>query len=130
MSQTIWTQSNVHHGDKEGTKIGIPTLNLDTSTLPDNVTHGIYAALVRIDGKTYHGAGYIGPRLVFNESNIVFEIHLINSTVDAYHKTIEYRLLNFIRPEMNFDTPQDMKIQIEKDIAEIEKILLKEENTQ
>lgn len=112
-------QSKVLSGDQQGRTIGIKTVNLDVSILPENFKTGIYAAKVFYQEKEYLGALYFGPRLVKHETHNQLEIHILDFDKEIYEEIITFSIDTFIRDIMDFDSMEEMKIQIEKDIREI-----------
>ncbi|KXK27285.1 MAG: RNA-binding riboflavin kinase RibR [candidate division WS6 bacterium OLB20] len=115
-----WVQATVLHGDRQGRTIGYPTVNLDPSLLPVDLTRGVYACTVRYDGMTYLGALYFGPKLVNNKEADVLEIHLLEFNKTIYGEEIQFKLADFIRGVMDFDSYPDLRKQLMADIAEIE----------
>ena len=92
-----WYQARVLHGEKTGRTIGFPTVNLDPSVIPQDTEKGIYASLVKINGKDYHGVLYFGPRLVKNETHDVLEIHVLEFAEEIYGDEISFTLEKFVR---------------------------------
>lgn len=119
----IWHQSAVYHGQKQGRLLGYPTLNLDPLVLPKTQKEGVYAALVKHDGKTYKAALFFGPRMVLDEKNIVLEIFLLDFSKELYDKKIEFQILDFIREVMDFSSFEELKKQIKKDVEKIQSVL-------
>lgn len=58
-----WRQSRVYHGKKQGRLLGFPTLNLDPLVLPKDQKEGVYAAIVKLKGKTYKAALFLARGL-------------------------------------------------------------------
>lgn len=113
----------VVHGYEEGRKIGFPTANIlppDGKLMPPN---GVYESEVLIDGdtKVRRGMTNIGTRPTYNGSNVTVETNILGFIGNVYGKVITVRLLRRIRPEMQFQSPAELKEQIEKDISEIKK---------
>lgn len=107
----------VLHGQKLGTKIDMPTANIlpdrDVSGLPK----GVYYSLVTIDGKAYKGITNLGTKpTVKADSEINVETFLYDYEGDLYGKTIAVELLEFRRPEMKFDSFEDLSKEMHKDL--------------
>ena len=49
------------------------------------------------------------------------ETYIIDADVNLYGKTVEVRLIDFLREEKKFKSPEALKKQIEKDIAAAKK---------
>ncbi|WP_029231488.1 bifunctional riboflavin kinase/FAD synthetase [Butyrivibrio sp. VCB2006] len=108
----------VEHGKHLGHTIGIPTVNILPPVGKLLPPFGVYSSLVIIDGQTYKGMTNIGRKpTVSNDNQVGVETYIYDFDEDVYGKTIEVRLLEFRRPEMKFDNVEQLKAQMEKDIA-------------
>lgn len=116
----VWT------GNQTGRKIQIPTINLDPAILPREYNQGVYAAVVKYENKLYKAALYLGPRLVLGETHIILEINLFDFDKEIYDEIVAFQIKNFIRDIQNFASLQEMKKQIEKDVATIQEYFEKE----
>ncbi len=107
----------VIHGDKYGSKIGFPTINIDRrnfKSLQQEIKFGIYKGEVILDNKTYKAGIIIGP---FDNKNLPkLEAHLLNYKGNAYSKRVIFKLNKFLRKYKIFKTEKDLIIQIQKDI--------------
>lgn len=121
----MWYESKVLRGNKQGRTIGYPTINLDPSVLPPEIKEGVYAALVKHDGKIYKGALFFGPRVILKETKKVLEIHLIDFSKEIYDNIILFQILDCIREVQNFSSLNELKEQIKKDVVAVEVILNK-----
>ncbi len=113
----------VVHGDKRGTKLGVPTANIIPSQkklLPPN---GVYVARAVVDNHYYNAVVNIGRRPTVDGNSLVVETHLIGQNLDLYDKTLRIYLLDFIRPEQEFASLEDLKQQILEDIHKAERYL-------
>ncbi len=107
----------VEHGRHLGHTIGVPTVNVlppDNKLLPP---FGVYSSTVVIDGKEYPGMTNVGRKPTISEKEKVgVETYIYDFDEDIYDKLIEIRLKKFIRPEMKFDSIEDLKKQIQNDL--------------
>lgn len=107
----------VEHGKKLGRTIGMPTANLipeEDKLLPPS---GVYYSRVFIDGQTYRGISNVGCKPTVNDEHVVgVETYLYDFTGNLYGKDITVQLLAFRRPEMKFDSVEQLKEQMEADI--------------
>lgn len=120
-------QGPVTHGDNRGAAIlDIPTANLDI-TKQLYPPHGIYGGFAKIDDQRYLAAIYIGAPKTFNADNVRVEAHLIDAPkgLDLYGKTIKIDFIGWLRAEIKFDNPADLKDQIIKDIEAIRQMAAK-----
>jgi riboflavin kinase/FMN adenylyltransferase len=112
--------SRVLHGNSRGAALGFPTANIEID--PDKIAlrEGVYAALVHCDGSWLAGAANIGFNPTFGDvTELRFEVNLIDYEGDLYGRRISIFLLDFIRGEVRFESPDDLKAQIAKDTAAI-----------
>lgn len=110
----------VEHGKHLGSTIGIPTVNILPPAGKLLPPFGVYSSIVVIDGEEYKGMTNIGRKPTVSSSNQVgVETYIYDFDADVYGKMIEVKLLEFKRPEMKFDSVDQLKAQMEKDIAAI-----------
>jgi riboflavin kinase/FMN adenylyltransferase len=104
-------------GQKMGQRLGFPTANIDAAGLqlpPD----GVYAVRVLIGDKVFDGIANLGIRpTVSQDSKRVLEVHLFDFDGDLYGMDIEVEFLRFVRGERKFDSVDDLRVQIARDIA-------------
>jgi riboflavin kinase / FMN adenylyltransferase len=114
-------KSKVIKGNQEGRKIGFPTLNLEINEKFE-FEKGVHASFVYIENKPYQGLLYFGPRLVRNETFDVLEIYVLEFMDEIYNSEVEFETIAFIRGIMDFNSMEEMKKQIEKDLSDANKI--------
>lgn len=115
----MWYESKVLTGNKQGRTIGFPTLNLDPLAIPPILKEGVYASLVKHNGNIYKGALFFGPRVMLNETHQVLEIYVFDFSKEIYGETVSFQVKDFIREVRNFASMDELKVQIKKDIQEI-----------
>lgn len=109
----------VMHGRKIGRTIGFPTTNL----IPDKAKllppDGVYTSLTKIDGKEYPGITNIGhnPTVGVTPEKRV-ETFLYDYDNDLYGKFIQVSLLSRMRGEEVFGSIEELKRQMDKDMAD------------
>lgn len=111
-------KSEIVHGKKLGKKLGIPTINMilpKSKLLPPN---GVYITEVLLHGKTYLGVTNIGCKPTVSKENIIG----VETYIDKFEKNIYGEIpivsfLGFLRPEQKFNSIEELKQQMEKDIA-------------
>lgn len=106
----------VFSGDHRGRTLGMPTIN---QYLPENLVvprFGVYVSRVIRNGKEYKGLTNIGSRPTFGEGTVRSETYIFDFEGDLYGKTVEIRLLAFLRPERRFDSAEELVRQIREDI--------------
>jgi riboflavin kinase / FMN adenylyltransferase len=118
-----WYQSRVKHGDKDGSNLSYPTVNLDAKVLPSSLKRGVYASWVKVGDKTYPAAAHFGPRLIKKELEDVLEIYILDFSADIYGEEISFYLEQYIREVMDFIDFSSLKNQITLDIEKIKEVL-------
>lgn len=110
---------SVVHGRKLGRTIGMPTVNLlpePGKQLPPN---GVYYSTVKWKQKVLQGITNIGCKPTVNDgSRIGVETFLYDFTGSIYGEELEVSLLHYKRPEQKFAGVEQLKEQMQRDIAE------------
>ncbi|WP_455722073.1 bifunctional riboflavin kinase/FAD synthetase [Agathobacter sp.] len=113
----FFIKGKVVHGRQLGRTIGIPTVNLTVSQeklLPPN---GVYMTKVLVKDNWYLGVTNIGCKpTISGENPIGAETYIIDFSQDVYGQEIMVELHEFIRPEMKFDSIEELKSQMSADI--------------
>lgn len=112
-------EETVVEGDKIGRTIGFKTANL---IYPDNLVvpaKGVYKVSVEHDGKIYDGVANYGLRPTIRPDNkAIFEVHMLNFDKEIYGDKIKVNFLKKIRDEKKFESLDELKLQIKKDIED------------
>ncbi len=99
-------------GRKLGRTIGIPTANLSVGEeilLPKT---GVYAAMTRIEGKSYLAVTNIGSRPTVGGRHITVEPWILDYSGDLYGQELSLELYRYLRPERSFDSLEALKEEI------------------
>ena len=124
LSRPFAIEGEVIHGDKRGRLLGHPTANMELGNYL-RPKYGIYAVRVRLDDDSEHiGVASLGVRPTFDPPMELLETVLFDGEHDLYGRTIEVALHHYLRPEMNFDSVEALKAQMDKDAEEARKLLL------
>lgn len=112
---------SIEGGNHLGTVMGFPTVNLPLNADAAIPRRGVYASRLTIDGKPYLGATDIGVHPTVGEAaRPLCETFLLDfGGGDLYGKTAVCELLEFIRPEMRFPSPEALTEQIRRDCEKI-----------
>jgi riboflavin kinase/FMN adenylyltransferase len=110
----------VLHGEKRGRKLGYPTANMELSGL--HVPRlGVYAVLVDVltgpHAGSYRGVANLGIRPMFERPSPNLETFLFDFAGDLYEQHLSVGLVEFLRPEMTFDTLETLIDQMDADSA-------------
>ena len=121
----------VVQGDQRGRTIGFPTANVP---LPDDLArpaNGVYACrYVQPNGSEHAAAVNVGVRPTFydNAETAVLEAHLLDfpsegQSGDLYGQEAKVQFLHFLRSERRFNGIDELKAQLDTDIAETRRLL-------
>ncbi len=106
-----------------GSVIGFPTANLHISEEDLCPRHGVYVTQVIYDGKCYGGVLNIGYNPTFEGDRLSAETHIFDFNQDIYGKPIKINLLRFLRGEQKFSGPDELAVQIRRDIEQAKTVL-------
>ncbi len=114
------------HGMARGRKLGFPTLNIQLPQGKIRIPNGVYAVNVQIDGNCYPSVTNIGVRPTFDleRMGVVVESFLLFGHGDFYGKSVKLEIMEKLRDEIRFDSAEELKAQIAKDIESAKSILL------
>ena len=121
----FFLDGTVVSGYHVGRKIGFPTANLRVGD-PDKLlpADGVYAVHVFLDGKKYGGMLSIGYRPTLdNGPDRSIEVHIFHFNADVYNRPMRISFVRHTRPELKFDSIEELISQLHKDEAEIKSIL-------
>lgn len=110
-------------GDARGREIGFPTANI---TMPDGLVKpasGVYAVRCTVDGAVIDGVSNVGTRPTFGGGDETIEVHLIDTEMDLYGRTVRVAMIDRIRNEQRFTSADALVRQIEADIETAHSIL-------
>jgi len=119
-------EGRVVQGDQIGRTIGFPTANV---LLREYIrpAFGIYAVRVGVETKSgivwHDAAANLGTRPTVGGTRPLLEPHLFNFSGDLYGQRIRVAFIEYIRPEVHYDTLEEMTVQIEKDCDVARRIL-------
>lgn len=114
---------NVVEGRKDGTKIGIPTANININSKKLTPKAGVYASKLIMDGKTYFGITNIGNHPTFDDNNFNVETHIFDYSGNIYQKEVTISLIKYIREIKKFDSKELLVEQIRQDIVFAKEVL-------
>ncbi|EKD75954.1 MAG: putative riboflavin kinase (FAD synthetase) [uncultured bacterium] len=103
-----------HRG--RGTELGYPTINLE---LTEPIEPGVYAGYVRYQSVPLPAAIFVGPAVSFGEQEAQVEAHILDWTGHFPAQNVCIEGIKFIRQNVKFATPTDLKNQITEDIVKI-----------
>ncbi len=108
----------VAHGNSIGHSKLYPTANLIPAREKHLPRFGVYVSRVTADGKVYGGLSNVGKKPTIEGVNPAgVETYLYDFQGNLYGKPIRVELLDFIRPEKKFVSIDELKKQLDHDIA-------------
>lgn len=121
----FFLEGTVVGGYHVGRKIGFPTANLRV-TDPDKMipADGVYAVHVFLEGKKYGGMLSIGYRPTLdNGPDRSIEVHIFHFNADIYNQPMRISFVRRTRPELKFNSMDELIERLHLDEAEIKAIL-------
>ncbi|SEQ68935.1 bifunctional riboflavin kinase/FAD synthetase [Thalassovita taeanensis] len=119
-------EGKVIGGDQRGRELGFPTANMSIDGLHPP-KHGVYAVLADVlEGPhkgSYLGAASIGVRPMFGENHPNLETYLFDFKGDLYGTPLSIGLVDYLRPELKFDSLGALITQMDADCARARTIL-------
>ena len=119
--------ASVQTGKGMGREFGFPTINLPWS--PEaKPAYGVYVGQLRRDGEEdkYAIANYgLRPTVEEGSTEPLLEVHVLDSIQEDFASSgvsLSMTLKAFLRPEKKFDSVDDLRIQIKKDILKAEEL--------
>ena len=107
----------VEHGKKYGRLLGFPTANLKVlnKVYPP---FGIFGGSTVIEGRKekYSSVVNIGKNPTLKPGELSVEVHILDFSEDLYGKRIFVDIEHFMRPEKKFNSFEDLKHGIQKDV--------------
>jgi len=109
-------RGTVVHGEKRGTALGFPTINL--AVPPERLLprDGIYAMTVRVRDEEVAAAASLGVRPTFGSGDRTLEAFLLDWKGDVYGDTIEAAFVKRLRDELRFASAEELTEQIARDV--------------
>jgi riboflavin kinase/FMN adenylyltransferase len=103
-------------GDQIGRKLGYPTANVVTNDPYKQIPGaGVYATRVQVDGHEFEAMTYIGTRPTIAGQTNNIETNIFNFSENLYGKALKISFLQHIRPDMKFESLEELTSQIQID---------------
>ena len=108
----------VEHGRQLGRTLGFPTMNVVPEEKKIMPHFGVYACNIKIGEDWYHGIGNVGVKpTVEKNSKLLVEVFVFDFTGDTYGQSITVEFCEFVRPEMKFESIEELKKRVDADIV-------------
>ena len=116
-------RGTVGPGKRRGRHLGFPTANLRLSfpyTLPPD---GVYFTWARVGDKSYASLTNIGNNPTFEGADRKIETYIMDFTGDLYDMEIRLAFVEYFRPDIRFDHPEELIQQMKRDEKEARRLL-------
>jgi len=126
MDKNTVIQGTVIRGRALGGKLGFPTANVRMPHNQSIEVNGVYLARVTITSidRQYFALVNVGNRpTVEGDGEPLAEAYLIGYEGTLYGEEIRIELLEYLRPEKRFDSIDELRLAIEKDLKNAEKLI-------
>ena len=107
---------HVVEGQKLGRTLGFRTANVEYPTELVDIPFGVY----EVETQFGKGIANFGIRpTVSNQNKAILETHILDFDKDIYGEVLTVKFLKMIRPEQKFNSVDELKEQISRDIGSI-----------
>jgi riboflavin kinase/FMN adenylyltransferase len=113
-------------GEQRGRKLGFPTTNLMVPPERLIPANGVYATFVQRAAQRLPGVTNVGIRPTFENHTRTVETYIFDFDENLYGQTITLEFVERLRPEMKFDSTDDLVAQISRDAQQARAILANE----
>lgn len=107
----------IEKGKSLGSGMGFPTANINISA---PILNGVYITSAELKGQFYPSVTNVGLRPTVNPNWGMFdrniETYILDLDADLYGQNLSLHFYEYIRPEKKFDTLEDLRTQIKKDV--------------
>jgi riboflavin kinase / FMN adenylyltransferase len=110
-------------GDRRGRNLGFPTANLDLKPEQALPGDGVYATITHTDDDSLPSVTNIGVRPTFGGSKRLVETHILDFEGDLLGQKLTIELVDKLRDEERFDTVEELKAQMIRDVEQARQIL-------
>ena len=110
-------------GNQRGYGLGYPTANIRVDADQALPADGVYATLAYLGDRTYESVTNIGVRPTFDDGERMVEVFLMDFDADIYGRDLSIELIDRLRGEVKFASPEELSRQIATDVRGAKTIL-------
>jgi len=110
-------------GDRRGRVLGFPTANLELKPEQALPSDGVYATIAHVGHELMPSVTNIGVRPTFGGSERLVETCLLDYQGELIGQKLTIDLVDKLRDERRFDTVEELKAQIGRDVEQARQIL-------
>lgn len=118
MGRPFSLRGKVIHGYGRGAGLGFPTVNLSLVPGQAMPPDGVYATFAQTQDRVYHSVTNIGKNPTFGNRERTVESYLLDFRIDLYEQEVKINFIQKLRDEIKFSGPDELTMQIFKDIKE------------
>jgi riboflavin kinase/FMN adenylyltransferase len=119
-------EGEVIKGRSRGKTLGFPTANIQTTN--EITPEGVFLSEVIFKGNTFPSLTNIGVSPTFHQKDRNIETYILDFSEDLYGEKILIRFMKKVRDEVQFDSPEALSDQIQKDIKVAEAYFLSQKS--
>jgi riboflavin kinase/FMN adenylyltransferase len=109
----------VAHGNKLGRTLGIPTANIHVHRRRTPVAGIFVAEVTGVGAGPLPGVASVGTRPTVDDgTRTILEVHLLDFSRDIYGTHVTVNFLHKLRDEQRFESLEELRVWIERDIAD------------
>lgn len=108
----------VRHGKKIGRELNFPTANIGLPQMPFPLNGVYFVRVYGLDNKVLPAVANVGCRPTVDGGLTVLEVHVLEFDEEIYGRYIRVGFLHFLREEKKFDSIDELREQIEQDVAQ------------
>jgi riboflavin kinase / FMN adenylyltransferase len=123
MGRPFSLHGRVIHGKGRGKGLGFPTVNLNILPGQAMPSDGVYATRAHVSRKEFPSVTNVGTNPTFGANERTIEAYLLEFQDDLYEQEVKIDFVRKIRDEIKFADIEDLKKQINCDIAIARSIL-------
>ncbi len=116
LGSNYFLRGEVVKGKNIGASLNFPTANIICSENKLLIKDGVYLTCTVIDNKLYSCLTNVGKQPTVNGNNRVVETYIHNFSGDLYGKTLSVYFIERIRDIVKFDSLEELKKQLTKDM--------------
>ena len=110
-------------GDRRGRTFGFPTANLELKPEQALPSDGVYATIAHVGRELMPSVTSVGVRPTFGGGKRLVETYLIDYEGELLGQRLTLDLVNKLRDEKRFDTVEELKSQMGRDVEQARQIL-------
>ncbi|MBP5292403.1 MAG: riboflavin biosynthesis protein RibF [Lachnospiraceae bacterium] len=115
----------VHGNGIGGVEFGFPTINQEAPVCKRLPMSGVYLAKIILEEGVYYGMSNVGRKpTIASGLPVGVETYVFGYSGNLYEQRVRVEFLKFIRPELTFDTHEELRAQLIKDKETAEKLIL------